>query len=75
MAFSRKCDFCNVHVHRVSYIKHLRSKNYSKNELIIPKWLFKEPIEYNDKSVYNPNPLKQIARDNIKVDFKQLKKN
>ena len=24
---SRKCDVCNVDVHRASYIKHLRSKN------------------------------------------------
>ena len=25
---SRKCDICNVHVHRASYVKHLRSKKH-----------------------------------------------
>ena len=24
---SRKCEICNIDVHRASYIKHLRSKN------------------------------------------------
>ena len=42
---SRKCEICNVDVHRASYAKHLRSKKHLKNEMIIPKWLFQEPIE------------------------------
>ena len=46
---SRKCEVCNVGVHRASYAKHLRSKNHlenvKQNEMIIPEWLFKEPIE------------------------------
>ena len=30
---SRKCEICNVNVHRASYIKHLRSKKtYRKYE-------------------------------------------
>ena len=45
----RKCDVCNVDVHRASYAKHLRSKNHleneKQNELIIPDRLFKETIE------------------------------
>ena len=28
---SRKCDVCNVDVHRASYAKHLRSKNHLEN--------------------------------------------
>ena len=75
---SRKCDFCNVGVHRASYMKHLRSKklleNIKQNEMIIPEWLFKEPIENKIKNLYNPMSLKQIARDNIRLDDKQLKK-
>ena len=27
---SRRCDICNVDVHRASYIKHLRSKKPGK---------------------------------------------
>ena len=75
---SRKCDVCNVDVHRASYIKHLRSKkhleNMKQNELIIPEWLFQEPVENKIKKIYNPRSLKQIARDNIRLDDKQLNK-
>ena len=76
---SRKCDVCNVNVHRASYIKHLRSKkhleNMKQNEMIIPDWLFREPVENKIKKIiYNPRSLKQIARDNIRLDDKQLNK-
>ena len=46
---SRKCEICNIDVHRASYVKHLRSKehleNKKQNEMIIPEWLLQEPIE------------------------------
>ena len=46
---SRKCDLCNIDVHIASYAKHLRSKthleNIEQNEMIIPEWLFQEPVE------------------------------
>ena len=42
--------------------------------MIIPEWLFQEPSENNTKKIYNPNSLKQLARDNIKLDDKQLNK-
>ena len=75
---SRKCDVCNVDVHRASYAKHLRSKNHleniKRNEMIIPEWLFPEPVEDEILEIYNPKPLKQLARDNIRLDDKQLNK-
>ena len=75
---SRKCDICNVDVHRASYVKHLRSKkhleNMKQNEMIKPEWLFQEPIENKINKIFNPGSLKQIARDNIKLDDKQLNK-
>ena len=75
---SRKCEVCNVNVHRASYMKHLRSKthleNIKQNNMIIPEWLFQEPIENKTKKIYNPNSLRQIARDNIRLDDKQLNK-
>ena len=41
--YVRKCDVCNVDVHRASYVKHLRSNQHledeKQNELIIPEWL------------------------------------
>ena len=75
---SRRCDICNVDVHRASYNKHLRSKkhleNIIQNEMIIPEWLFKEPVENKIKKMYNPKPLKQLARNKINLDDKQLNK-
>ena len=75
---SRKCGICNVDVHRASYVKHLRIKKHLKNtkenEMIIPEWLFQEPFENKIKNIYKPKPLTQTARDNIRLDDKQLKK-
>ena len=75
---NRRCDICNVNIHRASYIKHLRSKkhmeNMKQNEMIIPEWLFQEPVENKIKTVYNPKSLKQLARNNIKLDDEQLNK-
>ena len=81
MENSRLCDICNVNVHRASFVKHLRSKKHLEiiiqNEMIIPEWLFKEgkaPIKNKIKKVYNPKTLKQIARENIKLNDKELDK-
>ena len=45
--------------------------------MIIPEWLFKEehtPIKNKIKKVYNPKTLKQIARETIKLNDKELDK-
>ena len=46
---SRKCDVCNVDVHRPSCAKQLRSINHLEKikltEMIISERLFEEPIE------------------------------
>ena len=42
--------------------------------MIIPEWLFQEPVENKIKKVYNPKSLSQIARDNMRLDDRQLKK-
>ena len=75
---SRKCEICNVDVHRASYMKHLRSKkhlqNMKQNEVIILEWLFQEPVENKINKIYNPKSLGQIARDKNKLDDRQLNK-
>ena len=75
---SRKCEICNIDLHRAPYVKHWRSKKHlekiKQNEMVIPEWLFQEPIENNIKKIYNLKPLIQIARDKIKLDDKQLNK-
>ena len=81
MENSRTCDVCNVNVHRASFAKHLRSKillkKIKQNEMIIPEWFFKEektPIKKKIQKVYNPKTLKQLAREKIKLDDKELAK-
>ena len=81
MENSRTCEVCNVNVQRASLVKHLRSKSYleniEQNEMIIPDWLFKEersPIKKKIQKVYNPKTLKQLAREKIKLDDKELAK-
>ena len=73
---SRRCEICRVDVHRASYIKHLRSKkhleNIKQNEMVLPEWLFHEPIENKTNKLSNPNSLRQIARGIIRLDDKQL---
>ena len=52
-------------------------ENKQRNEKIIPDWLFKEeryPIKKKIQKVYNPKTLKQLARENIKLDDKELAK-
>ena len=56
--------------------KHLQIEK--QNEMFIPQWLFKEEqahIKKKNKKVYNPKPLKQIARENLKYIDKELEKN
>ena len=81
MENSQTCELCNVNVHRASFVKHLRSKkhleNMIQNEMIIPEWFFKEekaPIKKKIQKVYNPKALKQLAREKIKLDDKELAK-
>ncbi len=75
---SRRCEICKIDVHRASYNKHLRSKkhieNIKHNEMIIPEWLFQEPIENRIKKIFNPISLKKLARNKINLDDKQLNK-
>ena len=74
---SRKYEVCNVDVHRASYIKHLSKKhieNMKQNEMIKPEWLFQEPVENKINKIHNPRSLKQLARNNIRLDDKQLNK-
>ena len=80
---SRKCEVGNFDVHRATYAKHLRSNYHFEKEkqieLILPEWLFQEPIENEiinlmKLKIYKPKPLKHIARAQIKLDDKQLNK-
>ena len=75
---SRKCEICNVDVHRASYRKHSRSKKHLENikqkDMIIPEWLFHGPIENKVNKINNPKSLKQMARVNIRLDDMHLNK-
>ena len=75
---SRKCEICKTDVQRASFVKSLRSKKHLEKikqiEINIPEWFFQEPVEIKNKKTNNPKSLKQIARDSIKLDNKQLNK-
>ena len=77
----RTCDICNGNVLRASFVKHLISKKHleiiEQNEMIIPEWLFKEersPIKKKMQKVYKPKTSKQLAREKIKIDDRELAK-
>ena len=77
----RRCEVCNVNVHRASFAKHLRSEkhleNVEQNQMIIPEWFFKEeksPIKKKIQKVFNPKTLIQLTREKIKLNDKELAK-
>ena len=74
----KMCDLCNNDVHRASFAKRLRSKkhlaNEKHNELIVPEWLFHEPIENKPRKIYKAGPLWEKTGDNFELDEKQLNK-
>ena len=63
---SRKCDICNVDVHRASYQKHFRSKKHLENlredNMNMPEWLFQEPIENKSKKLDDKQVNKELAK-------------
>ena len=42
---SRNCEVRNIDVHGASYAKRLKSKYHLENEMVIPEWLFQEPMK------------------------------
>ena len=78
MENSRRCDIWKIDVHRSSPAKHLRSKKHLENikqdDMIIPDWMLQEPVVNIPRKICNPKPLKQIARENNKIDEEQLNK-
>ena len=59
---SRKCEVCDIDVHKASYVKHLKSRKHLENEMIIPEWFFQEPVENKISKIYNPKSLKKNTR-------------
>ena len=64
---SHKCEICKTDDHKASYVKQLRSKKHleiiKQNGMIIPEWLFQEPIE----TKYKKNKNSQIFKTNSKI--------
>ena len=79
MGNSRRYDICIMDVQRASFAKHLRSQKVLESikqiEFVIPEWLFHEPFEKLNnipRKLFNPKPLKQIAKENNQSNDKQL---
>ena len=52
--------------------KHLQIEK--QEEMILLQWLFNGSIENKIEKLYNPKPVKQIAREKIRVNDNQLNK-
>ena len=48
--------------------------NEKQYGMIIPQWLFQENSENKPRKIYGPEALREIARDSLKLDDKQMKK-
>ena len=62
-------------VDRARFAKHSRYRNHigkKPEEKIKPEWLLEEPIVNVPRKICNQKPLKEIAREIIKTDDKQL---
>ena len=66
----------------MKFIDHLMPKTWVQKkhleimkhrDLIIPEWLIEESIQNKHKKFYYPQPIKQTAGENNKLDEKELK--
>ena len=62
---SRRCEICDVYIHRASYCRHLRSEKHTKNEHEIVRERIKRFI--NGDMTYN---LCTSSGIEIKIDSK-----
>ena len=61
----------DLHIINIQKVKkHL--ENIRRNEMIIPEWLFQEPIE--NKKINNPKSVKHLAREQVKANDKKIAK-
>ena len=76
----RRCEVCNVEVHRASMAKHLRSKAHQEATMIIPTWMFVEeqrpqqPQRPQQRQIQQIPSLKQLAKQQIQLPKKELDK-
>ena len=73
---SRRCDVCIFDVHRASFVKHLKKKKHIDNEKIVPTDFFNKTDTTNItiQKIYNPKTLRDIVREQFKIDEKKLNK-
>ena len=71
----RRCDYCKIDVHRASNAEHLRAKRLLKKlkqeDMFTPNWFFQESrgnINIIPRRTYNPEPFREIAIENVKID-------
>ena len=74
----RRCEICNIDVHRSSFAKHLRSEKHKENERIIPSWLFIEeeqrPQRITRITQVRVPTLRELAMNQIQLPKKELEK-
>ena len=71
------CEICDIHINRASMSKHLKSKkrlNKLQNNNEDQTNIMNQPTTSNEDIRNNPKSLKELARDKIKLDNKELNK-
>ena len=60
----RRCEVCNIEIHRASFAKHLKSKKHEENEKIIPTNFFNEQSSSKPIKLKQVPTLKELAKKN-----------
>ena len=66
------CEICDIYIHRASMSKDLKSKKHLNNE--DQTNIMNQPTTSNEDIRNNPKSLKELARDKIELDYKELNK-
>ena len=71
------CEICDIHIHRASMSKHLKSKkhlNKLQNNNENQGNITNKPSSSKEDKNFNPKSLKELARDKIKLNDRELNK-
>ena len=67
------CERCNIIIHRASYAKHLKSKKHLNLQPNIEN-ILQQPTTSKVEKINNPKSLKELARNEIKLNDRELNK-
>ena len=79
MENSRRCDVCNIDIHRAFFAKHLRNKKHlekiRQDERFISDWLFRKEQESKENKITKIHNPKTFQTDSYRKYFEKMMKN